>query len=1853
MKKKKRLTYAICSILIGVVSILIVYFLLIVFGVIQTREYKIVLRAIDCEKVYDGTPLICESWELVEGDLFDGHVLDVTILGEQTSVGESPSEIVVRIYDENDAEVTKKYDIETINGIIKVNKRPLSLMAGSDTKVYDGEPLTLNSYDIISGSLVNGNYLNANCDGEITNVGTVANRLNPEIYDMYGNVVTQNYDLTLHEGFLTINPREIVISTSSSSKVYDGIELSNGEWNLSGGSIANYQSLHVNNSGTITDVGVVENLAFAQIFDYNYEDVTSNYNISYDFGSLEVYPRQLSIKSFSSSKIYNDEELINDNYRITSGSLAFDQFMEANMYSTITDVGFINNEFTVAIFDKFNKDVTYNYDINYDYGYLEVLPIQLYITTDSNIKEYDGNPLTDSDYKLGVNNVLSHHSLQVKNNGEITEVGAVENTTEIFIEDRFGNDKSGNYDVSLNLGLLEVTPIDLVIETGSNEKIYDGKVLTSDSWKIVDGKVLSNNIITVNNIGRITNVGVVDNEAVVTIKKENNYVTSNYNITVVAGRLEVHPRNLTIQTENSSKIYDGTELLHKAYSFVDGNLGNNHSVTVSGFSGITDVGTTLNTANIVITDENGLNITDNYTIQTNWGSLTVNPRPLTIELGSSQKVYDGLELYNKTYNVIYGSLVANHSITLSNNTRVTNVGIYENTAKLIIRNSNGLNVTSNYDYNVESGSLIINPVQLSIESASAEKVYDGAPLMESDWELVDGTVPYGFKLYVNNSTKLINVGNVENRCYPQVLNNKGIDVTDNFDFNMVYGSLVVTPAKIGILTASDEKIYDGTPLYNHDWNVEYGDVFGYDHLIVNVEGAITLPGSVENIATAYILDGNTSVPSGNYIIEVVYGTLTVSEFLGDEVDSPTLPTGELLFKFKADIDGAVYLRQYSFGDYNGTSLWKDAEVFESNYNINPIYLSSQALIDNGYCISNCEIILNKPGQLFMHPYFTINGPSGNYNDTTILESFANVNTYQFINYDVLKDGALKINDPVYKALEEEYRSFVYDNYLFVPSSTKNGLLEIAEENNISKNSNTLIYDIRDYIQNAATYNMEYKEFPAGVDKVLYFLNVNKEGVCRHYAEAATMMYRTMGIPARYVVGFAGVLEKDTWVEFTDENGHAWVEIYVDEMGWIPVEVTGGNDDGEGGIPGGGAGGAGGSGGGAGGSGGGAGGSGGGAGGSGGGESGEEPVPMPDVPSIPTGELLFTFKSDSAGTIYLRQYSYGNYVVTGGWTEAEVFKSSYNINPLYLPTQALIEHGYGISNGEIFIEKNGLAFMIPYFTVNGPSGNYDDTFILESFDNISSYQFINYDVLVNGSLMINDPVYKALEEEYRKFVYDNYLYVPNSTKQGLMEIAVKNNIYKNNDSLIYDIRNYIQNAATYKMEYEIIPAGADRVLYFLNVSKEGVCRHYAEAATLMYRTMGIPARYVNGFASYVEANEVTEFTDENGHAWVEIYIDGMGWVPVEVTGTGSNGEGGIPGGTGGSGGTGGGAGGENQGGSGGENPGGSGGENPGGSGGENPGGSGGENPGGSGGENQGGSGGENPGEGTEPEPDDEIPSNLRQLSIAQLNRSVKYSDYLENRIPIKPAGIYEDKSIRDLLELGFTYKAEISGEATTLGKTKTKITSFTIYDSKLNDVTDKFDLTFAEGYIQLYLEEITVTSASARKVYDGKPITINDFEKLDNNELLYLDDSNLHQGHSIDKKSIVIRNTSKMINAGTYTNSVSFIIRDSNGNDITSHYFIDTKYGRITIEPIQIEIVSASASKIYDGSALTYNEYTITDASKILSNHNVIVEISGSQTEIGISNNTISAVYVIDRYGNDVKKNYSIKLKYGKLWVTPY
>jgi hypothetical protein len=83
------------------------------------------------------------------------------------------------------------------------------------------------------------------------------------------------------------------------------------------------------------------------------------------------------------------------------------------------------------------------------------------------------------------------------------------------------------------------------------------------------------------------------------------------------------------------------------------------------------------------------------------------------------------------------------------------------------------------------------------------------------------------------------------------------------------------------------------------------------------------------------------------------------------------------------------------------------------------------------------------------------------------------------------------------------------------------------------------------------------------------------------------------------------------------------------------------------------------------------------------------------------------------------------------------------------------------------------------------------------------------------------------------------------------------------------------------------SGDDSVESFLKKNK-GSDVHFASLATLMFRYYGIPARYVEGYiitkddAKGIEADEAIKIKASANHAWTEIYIDGFGWVPMEVT-----------------------------------------------------------------------------------------------------------------------------------------------------------------------------------------------------------------------------------------------------------------------------------------------------------------------------------------------------------------------------------
>ncbi len=141
----------------------------------------------------------------------------------------------------------------------------------------------------------------------------------------------------------------------------------------------------------------------------------------------------------------------------------------------------------------------------------------------------------------------------------------------------------------------------------------------------------------------------------------------------------------------------------------------------------------------------------------------------------------------------------------------------------------------------------------------------------------------------------------------------------------------------------------------------------------------------------------------------------------------------------------------------------------------------------------------------------------------------------------------------------------------------------------------------------------------------------------------------------------------------------------------------------------------------------------------------------------------------------------------------------------------------------------------------------------------------------------------LEEIYREFVYENYLDVPDSVSRLYEEYSAYADDFDTLSGAIKFVKSEVAEDATYTLSPNPLPYGEDFIEYFMYESKDGYCVYFASAAVMIFRSLGIPARFVEGYLiPPVTANEEVSIEDSNAHAWVEVYVDGFGWLPVEVT-----------------------------------------------------------------------------------------------------------------------------------------------------------------------------------------------------------------------------------------------------------------------------------------------------------------------------------------------------------------------------------
>ncbi|MBP1559769.1 MAG: transglutaminase domain-containing protein [Oscillospiraceae bacterium] len=297
-----------------------------------------------------------------------------------------------------------------------------------------------------------------------------------------------------------------------------------------------------------------------------------------------------------------------------------------------------------------------------------------------------------------------------------------------------------------------------------------------------------------------------------------------------------------------------------------------------------------------------------------------------------------------------------------------------------------------------------------------------------------------------------------------------------------------------------------------------------------------------------------------------------------------------------------------------------------------------------------------------------------------------------------------------------------------------------------------------------------------------------------------------------------------------------------------------------------------------------------------------------------------------GTVYLRGFV-GSVYTGSSWEdfsgskkkELEEITAGFNtagLDPLMFDSYNLkytrndfARHSFSVKNidaesGYLYMPYNLVPESVArYIPQGGSSFSGSDSFYMGQFYNPTSYY--GYQSLFRVKWLIPAQL-KEDEALYRRFVYDNYLELPEEhTKiaevlgDEYLSYITSEDIQTGKSTLnemtvfsrkLNYIKKWLRNNCEYSLNAGKLPANTDFVDYFLT-NRKGSCSHFATAAVMMCRYAGIPARYVEGYVVKpkdfpadipVGENAVVEVTDARGHAWAEIYIDGFGWYPLEFT-----------------------------------------------------------------------------------------------------------------------------------------------------------------------------------------------------------------------------------------------------------------------------------------------------------------------------------------------------------------------------------
>ena len=802
---------------------------------------------------------------------------------------------------------------ENVLYAVWVEKAKITVVAKSDEITYDGNNHILDGFNslTIDGYTVSG--LSASVSG--TDAGTYNNVITGEAtVTKDGKDVTNRVVVTKQNGTLTINKRQVTLTSEGGSKPYDGTALTKPDVAIGGDGFVNGEVSDIKATGSVTNVSdgeVTNTITYTPSEKFN----ENNYQITKTEGKLSITAVeaevQVQIVGATDTVGYDGHEHQVEGYTVTINN---DKYHEAdftfsgNKVAKGINAGTYNMRLAAEQF-KNNSSNFSNVTFTVTDGYLVITPKsintedQKITVSDPQGHVYDGNPHQevlvvrdaelDKTLKSGKDYDVSYSTKDFTNVGEIT----------ITITGK------GNYVGTVNK-TYSITKRQVTLTSEGGSKPYDGTPLTRPDVTVGGDGFVTGEVTSVQAIGTVTEVkdSPVTNAIEYTVGTKFNI--NNYEISMTEGTLSITPKSINPDDQNMSvsdpqgHVYDGLE--HKEelevkdiFRDVILSAGTDYDVAYS-TKDFTNVGKII----ITITGKGNYTGTFDRTYE-------ITPATLTVTTPSVNKVYDGTPL---TAEGTISGFVNKETATFTTTGSQTEVGSSSNTYSI---EWDGTAKSSNYKISETVGTLTVteNENEIVVTTKHSSYTYDG---LAHGTEVTVSNLPKGYSLdkATSSATATDVTTAIEATCDTLVIKNaEGKDVTNNLKITKVPGSITITPATLTVTTPSANKVYDGTPL------TADGTISGF---VNNETATFTTTGSqteVGNSKNTYSIKWNGTAKSTNYQISEAVGTLTVTQQSIDPEDSENNYNGVTINKPSNSVyDGKEHKWSPAVADKEGNAL---------------------------------------------------------------------------------------------------------------------------------------------------------------------------------------------------------------------------------------------------------------------------------------------------------------------------------------------------------------------------------------------------------------------------------------------------------------------------------------------------------------------------------------------------------------------------------------------------------------------------------------------------------------------------------------------------------------------------------------------------------------------------------------------------------------------------------------------------------------------------------------------------------------------------------------------------------------------